>query len=132
MALKLHTYVLKAVPLLVSASGDNPNESVQRTTSHKVRKVSKDDTFAKARFSFSEKITWLEPRMGHLPPTDKEIEDDLAIGGLRNAPAAVARLHKVATFGRKLGAALMDLIMGNETQHKAAGTFARVLDSTDL
>ena len=124
MALKLHMYVLKAVPLLVSASGKDPNESVQQRMAPKVRKIRSDDTFKKARFSFSEKITWLEPRLGYVPPTDKEIEDDLAIGGLRNAPAAVAKLHTVSSFGRRLGDKLINIIMDNEKQHLAEGVVA--------
>ena len=122
MALKLHVAVLKAIPLLVSASGKDPNESVQLRKAPKVRKMSSDDTFKVARYSFSERITWLEPRLGYVPPTDKEVEDNLAIGGLRNAPASVARLHTVAAFGRTLGDALMGIIMENEHRHQAAGT----------
>ena len=122
LALKLHTSVLKAVPLLVSASGVNPNANEQGSVSAKVRKTGREDTFQKARFSFSEKITWLEPRMGYIPPTEKEVQDDLAIGGLHNAPNAVARLHTVTTFGRKLGDMLLDLTMNNERQHMETDT----------
>ena len=78
--------------------------------------------FNTARFSFSETLSWLEPRSGSIPLTDKEIADDLAIGGLRNAPAAVARLHAVSTFGRQLGGVLMEIIMDNERQHLEKGT----------
>ena len=91
LALKLHLHVLKAVPLFLSASGCNPNEGATRTNAVKSRKVTGDEAFSKARFSFSEKLSWLEPRLGYVPLTDKEIAGDLAIGGLRNAPASVAR-----------------------------------------
>ena len=46
----------------------------------------------------------------------------MAIGGLRSAPAAVARLHTVAAFGRKLGTQIMDLIMSNEQKHTSEDT----------
>ena len=49
----------------------------------------------------------------------------MAIGGLRSAPAAVARLHTVSTFGRRLGAKLMELICNNEQQHIASGTIGK-------
>ena len=49
MMLKLHTSVLKVVPLLLSASGANPN-------GRNDRKANTEETFKAARFSFSERI----------------------------------------------------------------------------
>ena len=67
----------------------------------------------RARFSFKEQISWLEPLRGTIQPTDKEAADNLAIGGLRNTAASVGRLHMVAAFGRKIGAALRTLLTTN-------------------
>jgi len=119
MMLKLHTSVLRAVPLLLSASGANHN---RHSIVSKPPQALRDHTFKVARFSFSEKINWLEPQQGYIPPTEKELEDSMAIGGLRSAPAAVARLHTVAAFGRKLGTLIMDLIMSNERKHTSEDT----------
>ena len=47
----------------------------------------------RARFSFREQITWLEPLRGTIPLTDKEAADNLAIGGLRHTAESVGRFY---------------------------------------
>ena len=54
--------------------------------------------------------------------TEKEIADNLAIGGLRNTADSVSRLHVVRDFGAKLGTALMELINKNSAEHLSKNT----------
>ena len=81
-------------------------------------KVTVDAPQALTRFryshGFAEKIVWRDPLRGALVPTDKEAADELAIGGLRDTAASVARLTQTAEFGGKLGA---DLIQALVDQH---------------
>ena len=60
---KLQTGIPKAVPVLLSASGANPNDQSERS-------------MKKARHSFTERITWLEPLRGSIPQTEKEKADN--------------------------------------------------------
>ena len=72
LMLKLHTGVLKAVPFLLSASGSNPNRPADCADKSA-------DKFKAARFSFSERIKWLEPLRGFIPPTEKEAQTTLRL-----------------------------------------------------
>ena len=100
MAAVIDLAMFRAVPVLLSASGSNPNRD-------------NNPNMTIARFSFSEKLKWTEPLRGIEGSTDKEIQDKLAIGGLRDAAQSVARLHTVAEFGKNLGAKLTQLLRNN-------------------
>ena len=63
---------------------------------------------------FKEKIHWTEPLRGHHHCTEKELEDNLAIGGLRDAANSVGRLHLVSQFGRMMGGKLVQLLANNK------------------
>ena len=80
-------------------------------------KTDNSETLKRCRFSFAERITWSEPLRGTIPLTDKEIADNLAIGGLRNAADSVDRLHLVKQYGIKLGDAFRKLLRGNTEDH---------------
>ena len=76
----------------------------------------------RVRYSSSEKITWREPMRGTIPLTDKEIADQQAIGGLRNAADSVGRLHLVAAFGINPGKQLRELMTANTKLNDDKGT----------
>lgn len=76
----------------------------------------------RCRFSFTEQIIWTEPLRGTIPLTEKEIADNLAIGGPRNTADSVGRLHVVKEFGAKLGASLIQLINKNTEEHRTSKT----------
>ena len=81
-----------------------------------------DTAMKRMRYSFSEKVTFTQPLRGTIPLTDKEIADRMAIGGLRNAPDSVSRLHTVAAFGLQLGQGIRQLLRNDSDMHTAAGT----------
>ena len=51
-----------------------------------------------ARYSFSEKVQWMNPLRGTVGPTEQERVDAMAIGGLRNTADSVCRLTFSAKF----------------------------------
>jgi hypothetical protein len=56
-------------------------------------------------------------------PADIDVragEDRMAVGGLRDARASVAKLHKVSTFGGSLGTAIFKLMLRNHVECRAA------------
>ena len=55
-------------------------------------------------------------------PTDKEIADDMAIGGLRNTAASVSRLTYSASFGLKLGQEIQTGLRADMEAHRTKGT----------
>jgi len=55
-------------------------------------------------------------------PTDKEIADDMAIGGLRNAAASVSRLTYSASFSLKLGQSIQDVLRADLEAHRPVDT----------
>ena len=85
-------------------------------------RIDDGENLKRCRFSFAERITWSEPLRGNIPLTDKEIVDNLAIGGWRNAVESVARLHLVKQFGIKLGGALRNMLRDNTAEHARFGT----------
>ena len=84
------------------------------------RKLTGEEPRKDCRFKYShgfaEKILWRDPLRGEIQATTKEEADDLAIGGLRDTAASVARLSNTAAFGRKLGMNIMDAL---RSQHKS-------------
>ena len=123
---KLRLAIRTAVPLWLTGSlpdGDGTITPAQTSPTRKRPCDSKDPEaiLKRCRYSFSERIVWTEPLRGRIDPTDKEKQDALAIGGLRNAADSVSRLHTVAAFGKKLGAGLMDLLRTNTDEHIASG-----------
>ena len=83
-----------------------------------------DDDANNARRRFSERIRWDQRVRGAIPPTEREIGDELALGGLRDAAGTVKRLHMVSAFGRNLGRQLREMLDSNSQSHTAAGTEA--------
>ena len=75
----------------------------------------------KARFSFTEKIQWRDPLRGVVGPTDMELADERAIGGLRNTAESVGRLSYSAAFGSKLGAAIRTTLQDDLDRFRVHG-----------
>ena len=74
----------------IMAASKDDNESGRKSSSKHVPKAC------------CEKVQWQQQLRGIVGPTDKEIADDMAIGGLRNTAASVSRLTYFVSFGLKL------------------------------
>ena len=123
LAAKLSTVVYtQALSELKPAEGKHKRLAAQVTGDPPPDQVQRDLTQKRIRYSFAERVTFTEPLRGSLPLTQKEIEDSMAIGGLRNTAASVSRLHKVTQFGAHLGQELRKLLQQNTDMHEAAGT----------
>ena len=115
---KIQMAVYRAPPFLLSAL--RPDVFTVADKTKRRAPPTMEDTQSKlkrCRFRFTEQIIWTEPLRGTTPLTEKEIANNLAIGGLRNTADSVSRLHVVRDFGAKLGAALMQLITKNSAEH---------------
>ena len=85
-----------------------------------------------ARFKFAEKVRWSQRARGLVEPTDREKEDALAIGGLRDTAHSVSRLHLVETFGAQLGQQLRHLVSTGGTEGRSwIGATMEAIGSTD-
>ena len=123
LAAKLSTVVYtQALSELKPAEGKHKRLAAQVTGDPPPDQVQRDLTQKRIRYSFAERVTFTEPLRGSLPLTQKEIEDSMAIGGLRNTAASVSRLHTVTQFGANLGQELRTLLQQNTDMHEAAGT----------
>ena len=71
---------------------------------------------------FYERVQWQQQLRGITGPTEKEIADDLAIGGLRNTAETVSRLSYSAEFGIKLGSDMQAALRSEMDEHRAKGT----------
>lgn len=115
--------VYEAPPFLLSATRPDAvsttcdNEHSDTTTAGAAQAKLK-----RCRFSFSEQIIWTEPLCGAIPLTEKEIADNIAIGGLRNTAESVGRLHMVAQFRKRLGTAICKLVCDSTAEQAARGT----------
>lgn len=115
--------VYRAPPSLLSAT--RPAVVMDACSKKSRAPAIDDDTQAKmkrCRYIFSEQILWAEPLRGNMPLTEKEIADNLAIGGLLNTAESVGRLHMVKQFGTRLGDALQKMMNANRAEHTALGT----------
>jgi len=75
-----------------------------------------------ASFGFKEEISWKNQLCGFVPPTEKEQADKMAIGGLRDAATSVGKLSAVATFGRKMYAAIRETLVADRKTNEDQGT----------
>lgn len=75
-----------------------------------------------ASFGFKEEISWKNQLCGFVPPTEKEQADKMAIGGLRDAATSVGKLSAVATFGRRMYAAIRETLVADHKTNEDQGT----------
>ena len=67
---------------------------------------------------FSEAIRWQNPTGFQAEFAQKQIEDSLAVGGLRNTAGSVDKLHYLSQTGAIIGRTMVDALMRNLTQHR--------------
>ena len=75
----------------------------------------------KARFSFTAKILRRDPLRGALTPTDKELADEQAIGGLRNIAQNLSRLSYSTSFGQTHGKAIKATLVADMEAQREKG-----------